>query len=157
MMKTTKRILLTMILLTVTSLGYAQRGTGSNSGIARSNTENGIEQISGKIQEIVTETCTQTTGRYSQGTHLLIKTAEGETQPLNVHLGPTRLVSDMTDQLKTGQEIQMKVFRTDDLPENQYVAKEFTSEGKSYELRDASLSPFWAGNRKGRRGMRNRQ
>lgn len=156
-MKPTKRILLTMILLTATSLGYAQRGTGSNSGIARSNTENGIEQISGEIQEIVTETFTQTTGRYSKGTHLLVKTEEGETQPLNVHLGPTRLVSDMTDQLKTGQKIQMKVFSTDNLPENQYIAKEFTSEGKNYELRNEALRPFWAGNRKGRRGMRNRR
>ncbi|MEF8810297.1 MAG: hypothetical protein V5A47_05185 [Bacteroidales bacterium] len=39
----------------------------------------------------------------------------------------------------------MKVFRTDNLPENQYVAKEFTSERKTYELRDAALRPFWAG------------
>ncbi|MGM0532215.1 MAG: hypothetical protein ACQER7_12790 [Bacteroidota bacterium] len=156
-MKPTKRILLTMILLTATSLGYAQRGTGNNSGIARSNSENAIEQISGELQEVITEPCAQTTGRYSKGTHLLVKTDDDETQPFNVHLGPTRMVSDMTDQIKTGKEIQIKVFRTDDLPENQYIAKEFTSEGKTYELRNEDLRPFWAGNRKGRRGMRNRR
>ena len=150
-------MVITMILLTVAPFVYAQKGTGDNTGVARSSSVNEVIQISGELQKVVNETCTQTTGRYSQGTHLLIKTAEGETQPLNVHLGPTQVVSGMTDKLETGQEIQMKVFRTDNLPENQYVAKEFTSEGKSYELRDASLSPFWAGNRKGRRGMRNRQ
>ena len=157
MMNWKTSFLIAMVLLMATTLSHAQKGTGKSSGIVRSNTKNEIEQITGEIQEIVTETCTQTTGRYSHGTHLLVKTDKGETQPLNVHLGPTRLLSGMTDRLKTGQKIQMKVFRTDNLPENQYVAKEFTSKGETYELRNDALRPFWAGNRKGRGGVRKRQ
>jgi len=144
-MKKKKSMVITFILLMVTPLVYAQKGTGNNTGIARSNSVNEVIQISGELQKVVNETCTQTTGRYSKGTHLLVKTEAGETQPLNVHLGPAREVTSMTDQLETGQEIQMKVFRTDNLPENQYVAKEFISKGKTYELRDAALRPFWAG------------
>lgn len=151
-MKRTKGVLMTMILLTVTFFGFAQKGTGNDSGIARSNTTYGIEQISGELQEIINEPCTETTGKYSEGTHLLVKTGDGNKQTLNVHLGPASVVSDMTDQLKTGKEIQIKVFSTNDLPDNQYIAQEFSVNGETYELRDENLRPFWAGNGKGPKG-----
>ncbi|MGM0497839.1 MAG: hypothetical protein ACQESJ_07975 [Bacteroidota bacterium] len=150
-MKGTK-ILIAVVLLAVTSMGYAQKGVGNNSGIARSNSVNEIEQISGELQKIITEPCTQTTGRYSNGTHLLVKDDEDET--LNVHLGPTYVMSEITDQLKTGEEIQMKVVGTEDLPDHNYIAKEIQSGEEAHEIRDSNLKPFWAGNNAKRRGRK---
>jgi len=150
-MKGTK-ILITVVLLALASMGYAQKGMGNNSGVARTNSVDEIKQISGELQEIITEPCTQTTGRYSNGTHLLVKTDENAT--FNVHLGPTKEVSGMTGQLNTGEEIHLKMYTTEDLPENHYIVKEFTGKEVSHEIRDANLKPFWAdsnGNRRGRR------
>ncbi len=153
-MKGTK-ILITVVLLALSSMGYTQRGVGNNTGIAGSNSVTEIDQVSGKLQKIVTERCTQTTGRYSDGTHLLVKTDQGKTRTLNVHLGPTSVVSDITDQLTIGEEIKLEVYSTEDLPDNHYVAKEVTGGGKSHEIRDSNLKPFWAGNNTKRRGRFN--
>jgi len=150
-MKGTK-ILITVVLLALTSMGYAQKGMGNNSGIARTNSTDEIEQISGKLQEIITEPCTQTTGRYSNGTHLLVKNNDNET--LNVHLGPTKVVSGMTNQLNTGEEIHLEMYTTKDLPENHYIAKEFKSGEVSHEIRNSNLKPFWANSNSSRRGRK---
>jgi hypothetical protein len=156
-MKTTKNILISMILLSLTSLGYTQKGTGNTSGIAKSDLVNEIENVSGELQQIITEPCTQTTGRYSEGSHLLIKTNQERTSTLNLHLGPTRVISGMTNQLKTGQGIKVKVFSTKVMPANHYIVKEFQSNGESYEIRDSDLRPFWAGKRGNRSGKKQRR
>ena len=153
-MKGTK-ILTTIVLLALSSMGYTQRGVGNDTGIASSNSVTEIEQVSGKLQKIITEGCTQTTGRYSNGTHVLVKTDQGKTRTLNVHLGPTSVVSDITDKLTIGKEIKLEVYSTEDLPENHYVAKEVTGSEKSYEIRDSNLKPFWAGNNTKRSGRSN--
>ena len=150
-MKSTK-FLITVVLFALTSAGYAQKGMGNNSGIASSNSADEIEQISGEIREIITEPCTQTTGRYSTGTHLLVKNGNNET--LNVHLGPTNVVSGMTDQLNAGDEIHLEMYTTDDLPENHYIVKEFRSKGETYEIRNSNLKPFWANSNSSRRGRK---
>lgn len=152
-MKGTK-ILIAAALLAVTSMSYAQKGVGNKSGVARSNSVDEIEQVSGELQKTITEPCTQTTGRYSTGTHLLVKTGQGKTTNINVHLGPTKVVSDMARQLETGEKIRIKMYSTEDLPENHYVAKEFTSGGEVYEIRDSNLKPFWAGNNGKQRGRK---
>ncbi|MFO8234867.1 MAG: hypothetical protein R6U04_05650 [Bacteroidales bacterium] len=151
-MKKTKSILITMIMVTITTLGYAQKGTGNNTGNATASEASKIEQLSGELQEILVEPCTKTTGRYDTGTHLLIKTNKGQGQTLNIHLGPTSELADITEGLEKGDEIQLKLFSTKDLPENQYVVKEFKYKGTLYELRDANLQPFWAENQRGGRG-----
>jgi len=137
--------LITMVLLMAATLSPAQKGTGNNTGIARNHSANEVIQVSGVVQKIVTEPCTQTTGRYSNGTHLLVKPEGDKSQTLNVHLGPTPVVSDMISQLETGQELHLKIYNTDDLPDNHYIAKELTGKEKVYELRDATLRPFWSG------------
>ncbi|MGM0376152.1 MAG: hypothetical protein ACQEQ0_05220 [Bacteroidota bacterium] len=143
-MSWTKNILFAMLLLSITSTGAAQKGTGNQSGVARSNAAGDVENLSGSIQKIITEPCASTTGRYSTGTHMLIKTGDEKKNTINVHLGPAKMVSDMTDQLSVDQSIELFVFRTQDLPEDHYIVKEFSSEGKTFELRDVNLRPFWA-------------
>jgi len=151
-MKGTKILITVVVLLALTSMGYAQKGMGNNTGIARANSVVEIEKISGELQEIITEPCTQTTGRYSNGTHLLVKNNENET--LNVHLGPTKVVSGMTDQLNAGEEIHLEMYTTEDLPENHYIVKEFKSGEVSHEIRNSNLKPFWAGSSGKRRGRK---
>lgn len=149
-MKRTKKLMLAVIFITATTLSYAQKGTGNHSGVARNNSVDEIEQISGEIEKIVNETCTQTTGRYSEGTHIFVQTDQGANK--NVHFGPTAEVSELTEQLEAGQHIQLKVFRTEDLPEHHVIAKSFTGEGKTHQLRDNALKPFWAGKKHQGRG-----
>ena len=68
------------------SAALAQRGAGDPAGVARSGNTPEIVTLSGKVLEVQTEPCTNTTGRSPLGTHFLMKTAEGKT--LNIHLGP---------------------------------------------------------------------
>lgn len=154
-MHNTKSIFFAVALLTVTFLGHAQKGTGNKTGIARSGFVTETTHVSGQIQKVLTEPCTQTTGRYSQGTHLLVKSDQGQVRVINVHLGPTQEVSDMTEQLERGQEIQLTLFRTNDMPDEQYIAKELTSKNRSYVLRDENFRPLWAGS-SGRNGRKRR-
>ena len=148
-MQTTKKIAIILFLLALTPWASAQKGVGNDTGIAARTSVNETKQISGILKEVVTEPCTQTTGRYSNGTHLLVRTKQGSTNMLNLHLGPTEVLSDQTGLLKTGQSLQLEVYCTDDLADYHYIVKEYTYKGETYEIRDASLRPFWAGNRRG--------
>jgi hypothetical protein len=147
-MKRIKNISLGIILFVLATTGYAQKGVGNQSGIGQSNTPAKPKQISGEIKEVLKEPCTQTTGRYDQGTHLLVESeVDSKDHILNIHLGPTAVLNEMTNQLKPGRKIQLKVFKTSDLPKNQYIAKSYVFNQNSYTLRDADLRPFWANNR----------
>lgn len=143
-MSWTKNIFFAMIFLSITSLGFAQKGTGNQTGVARSNAAGDIEKLSGSIQEIIDEPCTNTTGRFSTGTHMLIQTGDERQSIINVHLGPAKMVADMKEKLNVDQTIEMTVFSTQDLPENHYIVKDLTAGGQTFELRDANLRPFWA-------------
>ena len=147
-MNRTKHILLAALLFGLPFFGHAQKGVGNQSGIARGNSVEIKDHVSGSIQEIINEPCTQTTGRFSKGSHLLVKTEGEESNTINVHLGPTSMVSGMTDQMNTGQLVDLTLIKTEDLPDNHYIAKELSSGNNTYELRDDNLRPFWANNRK---------
>jgi len=151
-MQTTKKMAMILVLLALTPWVHAQKGVGNDTGVAAQGSFTETEQISGILKEVVTEPCTQTTGRYSNGTHLLVQTKQGTAKTLNLHLGPTKVVSDLTGQLSPGEDIQMEVYTTGDLPDHHFVVKAYTYDGETYEIRDASLRPFWAGNRRGRKG-----
>ena len=143
-----KRPLFISILLIGFSLsGIAQKGTGDGTGIAGRNVVSVTENIEGTVQEVLHETCPQTTGRYDNGTHILIKPGSGDGQLLNIHLGPTAKLGDIVKNIDAGMNVSLKVFRTKKLPDNQYIAKEITVNNNTYALRDENLKPFWAGNR----------
>ena len=150
-MKRIKSIFLVTLLSILSTAVYAQKGVGNQSGIGQSNTKLKTKQISGEVKKVLKEPCTQTTGRYDQGTHLLIKTDDfGKDQILNIHLGPTPELKEMTNKLKLGREIRLKVFKTKDLPKKQFIAQSFWYNNDSYTLRDDDLRPFWANSRSNR-------
>jgi hypothetical protein len=150
-MKLTQVILFAVILFSASSYSYAQKGMGNKTGIARNNVTNATRKISGKLVKILNEPCTNTTGQYARGLHLIIKQNDQDVERLNIHLGPTSEMSEITEHLKPGQQLELKVFKTNELPDDQYIAKSFTSTHGTYELRNDQLRPFWAGNNRGRR------
>lgn len=153
-MKWTKNIFFAAVLFVMPLWLYAQKGTGNTSGVAGSNSTVTVENISGNIQKIITEPCTQTTGRFSTGIHLLVETMKDQNKiTYNVHLGPAKMVSEITEQLNVGQSIELSAFSTRDLPKNHYIAIELSNNNKTFEFRNADLRPFWANsnNRGGRR------
>ena len=151
-MKRIKSIFLVTLFSILATAVYAQKGVGNQSGIGQSNTTLKTKQISGEVKKVLKEPCTQTTGRYDQGTHLLIETDDfGKDQILNIHLGPTTELNEMTDKLKLGREISLKVFKTKDLPEKQFIAQSFVYNDHSFTLRDDNFRPFWANSRSNRR------
>lgn len=129
---------------------HAQRGMGDPSGIARQAVKPDLVTLSGKLLEIKTGPCEKTTGRSPIGTHLVLETAKGE--KLNVHLGPQAAVAETVAKLKLGEPVTVQVFRTEKLPENQYIAQSLQSGDIKAVLRDAGLRPTWAGQGGGGRG-----
>lgn len=128
-----------------TPLVYAQRGMGDSTGVARQEILPELVSLSGRLASVETHPCQKTTGRGVVGTHLKLETDEGE--QVNVDLGWAAAVEPIVRQLSVGQEVKVVAFRTDKMPEKQYVAKSLTFGGKTMQLRDENLRPIWAGGR----------
>ncbi len=78
------------------------------------------------------------------GTHLIVQS--GETI-FNIHLGPEKAVDHVVDQLAIGSLVTLAVFRTEEMPEDAYIAKSLHLEDKVIHLRDDNLRPSWASGR----------
>ncbi|MGM0550648.1 MAG: hypothetical protein ACQESW_06170 [Bacteroidota bacterium] len=147
--------LFTTILVMLTASTFAQRGTGNNQGVGAMATTPEVHSVTGSIEEVVDEPCTETTGKYAQGRHLVITTSESTARELNIHLGPTTVVKDLITPLNRGDKVTFAVFATPDLPENHYIAQEVHLEDEVVTLRSSNLSPVWSNrstmNQNGRR------
>lgn len=133
------------------SAAHAQRGVGDPTGVARQAVKPEGVSLSGKVLEVMTGPCENTTGRSPLGTHFLMKTEEGET--LNIHLGPAVQVEFVAKDLSEGKNVQVRAFRTDKMEESHYVAQSLAYGDRTVQLRDDdTLRPVWAGGR----GARNR-
>ncbi len=130
----------TALLLSVTAA--AQKGTGETAGVAQQAEKPVVITLSGKLLEIKTGPCENTTGRSPEGTHLILLSNEGA--KLNIHLGPKNVVDPVVDQLATGQSFTVEAFRSERLPENAYIAKSLLLDDKLMNLRDDNLRPSWA-------------
>ena len=143
-MKTTMISMAAVLLAMGTLLpnAIAQKGMGDSDGVARQAIKPEIVSLSGKLVEIKTGPCEKTTGRSPIGTHILLESMKGE--KLNIHLGPAADVAAAVAKLSIGQEVTVKAFRTDKMPEKHYTAQSLTFGKTTVELRDAGLRPVWA-------------
>jgi hypothetical protein len=98
--------LLWMVLVAVPAT--AQKGTGETTGVAQQAVKPPIEGMSGTIKDIKIGPCERTTGRSSEGVHLIVQTKDGQT--INLHLGPAAALDDALDQLSAGQQITFEAF-----------------------------------------------
>jgi len=121
---------------------YAQKGMGDYTGIAREPIKPPITHLSGIVHEIRTHPCEHTTGKAEIGTHLILKSSKN--QEFNIHIGPATVVADIVKRLAVGKEIEVFGFHTEKMPADNYVAQQLVFGGRSFDLRDASLRPFWA-------------
>ena len=133
----------TLLVLIWSSAAPGQRGIGDSDGIARQMLKPCLVRVSGKLQEIKTHPCENTTGNADLGTHLILNDNQG--RGLNIHLGPTAVLSKIVERLKIGTKIEILGFRTEGMPPNQYVAKTLIFGNNSIQLRDSDLRPYWAG------------
>lgn len=140
-------ILLAGVLLLSAFPANAQKGQGDPTGIAREPGQPPVETVTGELLRIETGPCENSTGHAYVGTHLFLENGAGD-EPLNVHLGPSYAVSSFVEDLEAGQNLEVEVFRTEQLEANQYIAKAFTANNHTVQLRDDILRPFWAGNRR---------
>jgi hypothetical protein len=142
-------ITLTAIVFTMVSAAsaLAQRGVGERTGVARQAVRPSVVEVSGTLKAIEVGPCEQTTGRYPIGTHLLLTTKDDK--EVNVHVGPAAVSTSLTKQLVVGDELRAKVFRTERMAKNHFVAQTISFNGKTIEFRDANLRPYWAGGRRG--------
>jgi hypothetical protein len=140
--------LLWMVLVAVPAT--AQKGTGETTGVAQQAMKPPIEAMSGTIKDIKIGPCERTTGRSSEGVHLIVQTEDGKT--INLHLGPAAALDDALDQLSAGQQITFEAFRTDAMPKDAYVAKSLKAGDTTFDLRDDNLRPKWAIAPQGGRG-----
>ncbi|WP_210247276.1 hypothetical protein [Blastochloris sulfoviridis] len=128
----------------------AQKGMGEATGVARQADKPTVQSFAGTVENIEIAPCKRTTGRFVEGVHVKVQMPD---RIVDVHLGPSAALEDLLDQITTTNPVSFEGFRTDQMPENTYVAKTFTLGGTTYELRDDALRPNWAiGGRGGRRG-----
>ena len=131
----------------------AQRGVGGDVGVARMAQPPEVVVLEGKLVEIKTGPCENRVDDPRQapiGTHIILESSEGKR--LNVHLGPARAVAEMVKKLATDQKLVVHAFRTDAMPEQQYVAQRIVAGDNQLELRDAAFRPVWSGGGQAARG-----
>jgi len=137
-----------LAVLALAATAWAQRGMGDPQGLARQGLRPDIVTIEGTVKETVIGPCELTTGRSFQGAHLIVTTDAGK--EYNVHLGPSRFVKKATNALTEGDPVTLRVFHTDRMPEDNYVAVAVKAGDQTIRLRNKNLRPVWAG-RRGRR------
>jgi hypothetical protein len=119
-----------------------QKGLGDSTGIAKRMGTLQVVTLSGEVLEIKIGPCETSTGKGGVGAHVLFRRPDGQT--INLHLGPLSAVDHVIDQLSIGQSLSVRAFRTDQMPENAYVAKSLILDHKAIHLRDDHLRPSWA-------------
>jgi hypothetical protein len=144
-------ILFSGIVLFCAHPANAQKGIGNVYGIGQQQVLPDVETITGELVEIKTGPCENTTGYAVIGTHLFLKNNVNETV-YNIHLGAAYAVDSFIARLSIGQNIEVHAFRTEQMDENHYVAKDVSANGHTIQLRDENLRPFWAGERASQRG-----
>ena len=128
----------------------AQKGAGETVGVGQQAVKPAVSKLSGELLEIKTGPCEKTTGKSPVGTHLIVLS---DGTKLNIHLGPEKAVDHVVDQLTIGSSVTFDAFRTEKMPENAYIAKSLTLDGKVINLRDNNLRPSWAYGRGKGQGM----
>lgn len=121
---------------------FAQRGTGEDIGVARQGLAPEFTKVQGALEKIETGPCKRTTGYAYIGTHLFIRTTEG--QVANVHVGSAEAVKPLVAKLTVGEAIEVDAFRTDRLSEGHYVAQTLRTDTEEFLVRREDLRPFWA-------------
>jgi hypothetical protein len=150
-MKQLRHILIAvLVLLSVSSLAYSQRGMrgkgnrGSDpaSQYNRLYDTKTVETISGDVTAIDTVAPSK---RMAGGIHLTLKT---DKETISVHLGPTWYMEKQDVKLAVGDKITVKGSRITYDEKPAIVAAEITRGGDTLKLRSDNGFPLWSRGRK---------
>lgn len=130
----------------------AQRGIGDPTSFAQTAALPPVEEMSGTVSDIIIDRCVATTGRVDVGARLRIETSG--TGVVILHLGPDEVVANALGEVKLGSTVSFEAFRTDAMPESDYVAKTLSVDDRTIRLRDNGLRPIWTLGGGYRGGMR---
>lgn len=99
--------------------------------------------IKGTVEDV-----TQGARGMMQGTHLMVKTAEGTRE---VMLGPSAFISGKGFTFAKGDEVEITGSKVTMGGNDAFIAREVVKGGKTLALRDKTGKPEWSGGMGGRR------
>ena len=136
-------IFTSVVLALAASNAWAQRGMGDEAGVTR-NAVPDVRGIAGTVADTKIGPCADTTGRAIEGAHLVLDLPDGQSAEL--HLGPAdaSAVNGVLDVAEPGTDVRGRVFRTDAMPFDAFVAVTVTIGDTRYRLREKDLQPTWA-------------
>jgi hypothetical protein len=123
-----------LLIVTFTSIVWAQRGPGMGMPRYNPNTET---TLSGTIEDLQL----YPGYRRGTGTHLVLKTDSGT---IEVHVGPTSYIEKQKFSFTKGDRIEVLGSRVKMGAKDAFLAREITKEGKNLALRDQSGIPLWS-------------
>jgi hypothetical protein len=118
-----------------------QRGMGDDEGLARQQVRPLARDLSGVVVAVEEGPCALTTGRATQGAHVILRTADQAR--VNLHLGPAAALPDLLARLKPGIAVRSSALWTDRMPDDSYVARTVVVGDDTFVLRDDALRPAW--------------
>jgi len=130
--------LLGLFLIAAVSLVMAQAGPGGGGRRGARNYNPATETtVTGTVENV-----TQLTGqRGSAGTHLTLKTEQGE---YDVHLGPASYLSAQQFTFAKGDKLEVVGSKTKVGGKDALIARQVTKDGKTLTLRDEQGFPKWS-------------
>ena len=135
MQKRYSHFLAVLLVVTITSIVWAQRGPGRGMHRYDPKTET---TLSGTIEDIQL-----LPGHYrGTGTHLLLKT---DSSTIEVHVGPTAYIEKRQFSFKKGDRIEVLGSQVKIGGKDVLLAREITQDGKKLVLRDQGGVPLWSG------------
>jgi hypothetical protein len=135
MQKLYSYLLVVLVVVTLTSIVWAQRGPGRGMQRYDPKTET---TLSGTIEDIQL-----LPGHYrGTGTHLFLKT---DSSTIEVHLGPTAYIEKHQFSFKKGDHIEVLGSQVKIAGKDALLAREVTQDGKKLVLRDQGGVPLWSG------------
>jgi hypothetical protein len=138
-MRNIKRLSLSVVIVALATVGYAQRGGGGNYNPATEVT------VTGTVESVENM---PSPGRGGGGLHLKLTAPSG---PLEVHVGPSSFVASKNVTFAKGDTLKVVGSQVTMAGQEVVIAREITKGDQVLTLRDAKGFPLWSG--RGRSGQ----
>jgi DNA/RNA endonuclease YhcR with UshA esterase domain len=136
-MRTIKRLSLSVAIVALASVAYAQRGGGGNYNPATETTVKGVVEA---VENMPSP------GRGGGGLHLKLTAPSG---PIDVHIGPSSFVASKNVTFAKGDALTVVGSKVTMDGQEALIAREITKGDQVLTLRDAKGFPLWSGRGRG--------
>ena len=103
--------------------------------------EQDLITLSGKIRAIKTKLCERNQGGSRVCFHLTVLTSQQK--EIDLHLGAKDIVGKVVNQLAVNQILAFDAFRSQQMPENSYIAKTLSLDDRVIHLNNDVTTPNW--------------